>query len=321
MNQPLRFPTEAQLQSQLQLVLQIAAPFQGLAAEPVLKGWSDDHKFIVHCSNGAKLQLRLSALQGYAAKQQEFERIQAVASLGLNSSQALGFGLSPDGQQVYLLLSWVEGQDAEAVVPSLSPQRQYTLGYQAGQALQQIHHLPAKRAEGSWKRHYTQRIARKLATYRASGLELPEAQQAINFLENQLSHFPERPLTLQHGDYHLGNLLINDRQELGIIDFNRSSEGDPWEEYDRFIFSWSKSPAFAVGQLHGYFQGEPPQDFFVMLAIYQAAFIVGSIPWAIPFGEQELQVMVANARQIAASYRGFTTLIPDWYPGHEHRHL
>ena len=38
-----------------------------------------------------------------------------------------------------------------------------------------------------------------------------------------------RPRTYQHGDYHIGNMMIGNDKRLYIIDFNRNDFGDPWD--------------------------------------------------------------------------------------------
>jgi len=43
------------------------------------------------------------------------------------------------------------------------------------------------------------------------------------------------------------------------------------------------SSIFASGQLHGYFDGEPPADFFKLLAFYITENTLASISWAISF--------------------------------------
>ena len=100
---------------------------------------------------------------------------------------------------------------------------------------------------------------------------------------------------------------------IGVIDFNRCSYGDPWEEYDRFVFTWRRSAAFASGQIHGYFPDQVPDGFFPLLALYNAVQMVASIPWAIPFGDEQVRVMLDNAAAVFESYSGFTMTIPEWY--------
>ena len=48
-------------------------------------------------------------------------------------------------------------------------------------------------------------------------------------------------------------LMINKNNELVIIDFDRDDYGDPWEEFNRLVWSIQISYEFATGIVDGYF--------------------------------------------------------------------
>ena len=85
--------------------------------EPLDKGWSSDRKYRVARENGVIRLLRLADPAQYEKKRKEYEIIQKYARLGFPMSQPLDFGLCGEG--VYMLLSWVEGEDLETVLPVL----------------------------------------------------------------------------------------------------------------------------------------------------------------------------------------------------------
>ena len=64
--------------------------------------------------------------------------------------------------------------------------------------------------------------------------------------------------------------------------------------------------------MHGYFDTVPNQ-FFEVVAVYSALSCLAGIPWAIPFGEKDVQVMKDNYLDIYRTYDGFKTTIPSWY--------
>lgn len=66
----------------------------------------------------------------------------------------------------------------------------------------------------------------------------------------------DRPQCFQHGDYHIGNMMV-DQDGLAIIDFDRYDFGDPWEEFNRIVWCAQTAPAFACGMVDGYFGGPP----------------------------------------------------------------
>lgn len=79
------------------------------------------------------------------------------------------------------------------------------------------------------------------------------------------------------------------------------------------MFSARTSGAFASGQLNGYFGGRPPEAFFRLLALYLASNAFGSVPWTIPFGQEDVSNMLDNAALVLQWYDGMKTTVPAWY--------
>ena len=59
----------------------------------------------------------------------------------------------------------------------------------------------------------------------------------IEYINNNRHLLKDRANTFQHGDYHIGNMMINKSNELVVIDFDRDDYGDPWEEFNRLVWS------------------------------------------------------------------------------------
>jgi aminoglycoside phosphotransferase (APT) family kinase protein len=101
--------------------------------------------------------------------------------------------------------------------------------------------------------------------------------------------------------------------ELYIIDFDRYDFGDPWEEFNR-VWSAEAAPEFARGTIDGYFEGEEiPELFWRLILVYICRNMLSSLPWAIPFGEGEVEVMRKQADNILSWYDNMKTVIPNWY--------
>ena len=132
----------------------------------------------------------------------------------------------------------------------------------------------------------------------------------LDYIEKNSFLLHNRPQVYQHGDYHTGNMMYTNG-ELYIIDFDRCDYGDPWEEFVRIIFTAETSVPFACGQLHGYFGGEPPMEFFRLLALYLAGNQLGAIGWARRFNEMD------SSRALSAKvlhwYDNMRSVVPPWY--------
>ena len=60
--------------------------------------------------------------------------------------------------------------------------------------------------------------------------------------------------------------MINKIYELVVIDFDRDDYGDPWEEFNRLVWSIQVSYEFATGIVDGYFNKKIPDDVLLSCA-------------------------------------------------------
>jgi len=287
---------------------------------PLTKGWSSDKKFYIETIDNEKLLLRISDRASYEHKQNEFAALLRLSNSGVLVPRALECGLCNHGQNAYILLTWIDGDDAEEVLPTLTAEEQYELGYEAGQKLKIIHSLTAPQTLASWEERFKRKVERKIDNYRTCEIQFAGSAEVIDYLYANMALLEGRPQSFQHGDFHVGNMIINEQRQLGIIDFNRSDYGDPWEEFNRITFCVEISSTFASGRINGYFNDAVPDLFFKLLAFYVASNILGAIPWAVPFGENEVATSLRQAQRVLQWYDGFSTHIPSWYeagpPGH-----
>lgn len=279
--------------------------------EPIEKGWSGDKKFRVTDSRGNLFLLRVSPAAAYERKLSQFRRMKQLASLEIPMCLPIAFGTCDDG--VYSVQSWISGQDASVLIPTLSKQQQYRYGLDAGRILRRIHTLPAPADLEDWDSRFSRKIDRKLQLYADCPLKYALDQPFLSYIASHRHLLANRPQTYQHGDYHVGNMMIDDHGILTVIDFDRDDYGDPWEEFNRIVWSAQNSPAFASGMVDGYFDGSVPQAFWDLLALYLCSNTLSSLPWAIPFGEEEISVMRRQSHEILTWYDHFRTTVPSWY--------
>ena len=105
------------------------------------KGWSREQKYKVTNDQGESFLLRITPIEQYEYKKAEFENMKMVSELGIPMCQPIEFGTCEDG--VYSLQSWIEGKDAEEIIPSLTDKEVYGYGYEAGVILKKIHSIEA----------------------------------------------------------------------------------------------------------------------------------------------------------------------------------
>ena len=304
-----------------------------VSKELITKGWSSDKKYCVTDENGTKYLMRLSDISQYDAKEIEFQMMKKGAELGVPMCRPIAFGCCDeelideecvgDEEQahaekyVYSLQEWIEGGegggDAEELMPGFSDTEQYVYGLEAGRILKKIHSIPAPSELEDWSVRFNRKLDNKIKKYSECPLKCQGGEAFIDYINANRHLLKDRPQVYQHGDYHIGNMMIDRNGKLQIIDFNRSDFGDPWEEFNRIVWCAQASPLLASGMVNGYFDGHVPMEFWKLLALYIAGNTLSSIYWAIPFGEAEVNTMITQAAEVLEWYDHMKNPIPKWY--------
>lgn len=279
--------------------------------EPINKGWSKDKKYCVTDENGIRYLLRVSDTSEHDTKRSEFDMMKQVSALGVPMCLPIEFGTCEDG--VYSLQSWIDGEDAEEVISRYSDTEQYVYGLEAGRILRKIHSIPAPSTQEDWEIRFNRKMDYKIKKYTECPLKYDNGQAFIDFIGENRHLLKNRPQVYQHGDYHIGNMMIDRDGKLNIIDFNRNDFGDPWEEFNRIVWCAQKAPLFASGMVNGYFENAVPLEFWKLLALYISSNTLSSLYWAIPFGDGEIATMRNQAKEVLEWYDGMKNPIPTWY--------
>lgn len=281
--------------------------------EKINYGWSSDEKYFIEDKNNEKLLLRISSIESYDNKKMEFSIIEKFNQLDFPMSKAIEIGICNKSKNVYMLLTWVDGQSMEKVLSSLMQEEQYNLGLEAGRILREIHSIQVNE-EDFPKVSKVEKKLRQLERYEKSKYRVPKDEAAIAYVKENINLMCKNQPVYKHGDFHPGNLIYTQEGQVGVIDFNRWECGDPYEEFYKLqSFTVEESIPFSIGQLHGYFKGEPTLEFWRVQAVYVAHAALYSIEWAVKFGQKDIDNMTRICERIFKDYDGFKLLIPRWY--------
>ena len=199
------------------------------------------------------------------------------------------------------------------MIPTLPKAQQYAYGLEAGKILRRLHSIPAPDTQEEWESRFNRKMDKKIKNYSECPIKYPDGEAFLEFITANRHLLKNRPQTYQHGDYHIGNMMVDTDGQLQIIDFDRDDYGDPWEEFNRIVWCAQASPVFASGMVDGYFGGPVPEEFWRLLALYICSNTLSSIYWAIPFGQQEIDTMLRQGQEVLSWYNGMKNIVPSWY--------
>ena len=282
-------------------------------SEQLNKGWSRDLKLVLTDINANKYLLRISDGSLFEKKKEQFELLQKLNLMDINCSKPIEFGQLNDGK-VYMLLSWLEGVSAEESVCDMSDLQAYETGIEAGKTLKKLHKIPVCEPQQTWWQKYSEKIPKKIENLKNCGLCFKNQDRVIEYVCDNMSLVKNREQAFSHADYHVGNMIVNNGK-IGVIDFDKNTIADTYDDFKPFCWNVFASEYFETGLINGYFDNNPPQEFFKILALYAAESTLSHLPWSIKFGEKEIQTAYKVINSVLLWYDNFNLTIPTWYKG------
>ena len=281
--------------------------------EEISKGWSKDIKYYITTMDEQHLLLRISDIDQYEVKKKEYEIIKKYSLLGFPMSMPIDFGIYNNEKNVYMLLTWIEGNDLEDVLSGLPEGEQYQLGRKAGEILKRIHSIKIDSGDQPTETKKAKKLL-QLSRYEESQDRIKGDDVAVKYVKDNIDRIWKEKPVYMHGDYHPGNLIYTPEGNIGVIDFNRWEIGDPYEEFYKLeSFGIEHSIPYCIGQIDAYFDDKIPEEFWIVLAVYVAHASLYSIKWAEKFGQEEIDGMVVRCRMAFDDYDDFSLYVPRWY--------
>ncbi|ECB9581659.1 phosphotransferase family protein [Listeria monocytogenes] len=273
----------------------------------IKKGFSIDKKYQVD----ETYLVRVFPKELLQTRKQEFEIIQALGAQTPFVPQAYDFGCT-DGEG-YMIIGYVRGEDAENGMFSLSHYEQFKAGFSAGEILREVHKIPLDIPKMNWLDFQTAKFKRKVEELKELEITASFLTETEQFVYENIARLKNRPICLQHGDFHPANIILKNKKFVGLIDFNRLEFGDPLFDLAKIGFYTTEvSIPFARGNILGYIDKEEVADFWNLYALYTAMHITSAVNWAAKNESRNFKKLMNYAAKTAASHDNFQKLMPDW---------
>jgi serine/threonine-protein kinase len=233
-----------------------------------------------------------------------------VAASGINVSRPISAEPFREDVIPYQLFTWLEGEDLIDALPNMTSAEQFSTGIKTGMLMRKLHSLPPDQDNEvePWKVRFERNVQRIIQSYSnkrgiSQGVDL-----LVRYLKENQGWLDSRPQTFTHGDWNTENLILTPEGQIGIIDLSGDKDfGDPWWEFWLTPHDLNSSPHFYMGQIKGYFMGEPPQEFFRLLSYYMAYSTLEFLDDLVGEGEPESVKCVLNW------FDDMRNPVPSWY--------
>jgi serine/threonine-protein kinase len=137
----------------------------------------------------------------------------------------------------------------------------------------------------------------------------------VRYLQDNRHLLVGRPQTFNHGDFNKTNLIAMPNGQIGVIDFNfyNKDHGDPWWEFDPVNWGGNVNAHFCTGLIKGYFDGEPPSEFFEMFSYYLAYDALAALCDTSEGNQGEPDEGIRHMENVLTWLDGFKSSVPNWY--------
>lgn len=230
-------------------------------------GYSGDDKYKLE-KDGCFFLLRVGDKSSADIKFKEFNHLKLFENQDINTHRPVDFGVA--GDKFYSIVTWVDGIPIMDIIKSDAGRDYYSLGIKVGKELKKLHKASVTGIKADWYSAIKGKAESALNFCRTMNIRLAGGY-AEEYLLNNLGLVKGRPNVLFHGDFHWENCVLNDKGQIGIIDFSGNSIGDPWYEFGDMMWVLEYSESFANGQLDGYF-GTVPDEFWRVFKLYTALY-------------------------------------------------
>lgn len=292
---------------------------QAISFQPMTSGFSGNRTYLVTTSSSEKLVLKLSNLKTYSNFKRKASIQQKLKDRGLLCSEVMEIGMNKELNSTYRIFTFIEGENARAAIHLLTNKEQYEIGRRAGEALSFMHRSPAPSHVTSWYERVMAKHERYVHAYRSSGVTFTQDQFVLDFIKSHAEAVKARPNQFQHDDFHLGNIIIQEGEYAGVIDFDQSDWGDPVHDFYKLsLFSRENSIPFSAGQLDHYVSTQTTDDFWLLFSIYTAMSCFSSIVWTLFYDTEHVKDMVNRVERMLADHDHFHQLKPAWYSNWHH---
>ncbi len=281
---------------------------------PIQKGGSHDEKWKAELGDGRKYFVKISNSSNATHYKTECEYIKKFHEMGVPVPLPVAFYELSEEEKCAQIFEFLDGKDGEEALPVLSKQEQYEAGKQAGQVLKMIHSLEKQNPKDSWEHYRWSKYERYIKQYEQMNLNFLPLENVNAFIHAHKHLLKNRPVVFLHDDYHPANLMFSSGKLQAVIDFGRYEWGDPYHDfYKAALFTRKISAPFAVGQVHGYFEGEPPIQFWKLYSLYAALIFVSDIVWSHKNTPNRLHQTKERLQTILADHHDFEEYAPVWY--------
>lgn len=271
----------------------------------IKSGYTNDQKYQLIDIKDKKYFLRVSLKNNKNAF--EFDLLKHLDRINFPSPKPISF--FKHQKYSYLITSWVDGILLSDYVKRLSNNDQYQLGKKAGALLKDLHkNLIFSSDIEDFK---SRKLSEFLEPFDTSKCLL-EYTILSTYIMDQMHLFPKVAEIIEHSDFHLGNIILNQNQMV-LFDFNGSHIGIIHDEFYKLeLFDIEISLDYVKGVFDAYLKDMELVSFFRLHKVFLAISCISALRYGMNQNDQIFEIELKRVQRIIDSYQQYQSVFPLW---------
>ncbi len=274
-------------------------------------GWSGEQKYQIKQAEGSDMLLRILTPEQYEMQQDGIKFLLECNEISALVPKLYAHGKISHGENYYLLLEFIYGENGMLAIGNYSNQEQYDLGVIMGKEIKKIHSQTEEKKYPAESKKFKEKTQKFIDYYLANKAEFKFLGNIDDVILNFVNEVEKRPMVMIHNDFHLGNMII-DEDRIYLIDFNRACLQDRFKEFDAIAWSARSSTNFSAGLLDAYLDGEDKNEFFKILRGYISIWQIQMLFFIQDETEEEKREVLDLIKFVSSWFEN-GSFIPNWY--------
>lgn len=266
--------------------------------------------------NNKKYILKIFSTELLEKKKKEYTILKQIQKVKFLKPKPITIKKISGVEEYYYILTWIEGVTLTKYVKQKNMKELYRIGRKIGDIISEIHKERFDKADLTSK---IRKIENKIPKFKE--IKINGVKETVDFLEKNYMELIKQPKSIIHGDINPENIIIDDKENIGIIDFGNSDIDYSYQDmhqvqmYTRFL-----SIEVSAGIIDSYIKMKNINYFWKCYKIYSAYYCLSKIIWSEQFKDSSLREdMIKRAKQTIIDFNYFKNEIPQWYIDYKKR--
>lgn len=266
--------------------------------------------------NNKKYILKIFSTELLEKKKKEYTILKQIQKVKFLKPKPITIKKINGVEEYYYILTWIEGVTLTKYVKQKNMKELYRIGRKIGDIISEIHKERFDKADLTSK---IRKIENKIPKFKE--IKINGVKETVDFLEKNYMELIKQPKSIIHGDINPENIIIDDKENIGIIDFGNSDIDYSYQDmhqvqmYTRFL-----SIEVSAGIIDSYIKIKNINYFWKCYKIYSAYYCLSKIIWSEQFNDSSLREdMIKRAKQTIIDFNYFKSEIPQWYIDYKKR--